>query len=241
MSLQIEHLATPPSLSSEPLRNVTLWADDSSAALAWLTALSGEGLSLESVAAPRAGADAHVLFVQAGLATQLARLRQQRQAVPAQPLLVVCRALRDLDEVLALEMGADDVVASSVSPPEVAARLRALWRRLPAAAAPAQPRELRFGALCLLALERRVLLGGTPVPLSEGEFEVLWLLASQAGRAVSRSDILRRVRGLEDHPQDRSIDSRVYRIRAKLGDPALVCTRIRTVRNYGYAFSPRDW
>jgi DNA-binding response OmpR family regulator len=84
---------------------------------------------------------------------------------------------------------------------------------------------------------RRVVLDGREVQMSEGEFEVLWLLASQAGRAVSRSEILRRVRGLEDHPTDRSIDSRVYRIRAKLGEPGKAAAHIRTVRNFGYAFS----
>ena len=63
-----------------------------------------------------------------------------------------------------------------------------------------------------------MLLEDRELPLSEGEFEVLWLLASHAGRALSRREILQRVRGLDDHPTDRSIDSRVYRIRAKLGD-----------------------
>lgn len=225
------------------VRSLTLWADDRLAAQPWQDALRTEGLSVEAVEQPRAAADGHLMFLNAGLAAQLARLREQRLAMPAAPLLVACRGLRDLDQVLALEMGADDVVDTAVSAPVVAARLRALWRRLATApvTAAARPLELRFGSLRLLAAERRVLLGERQVPLSEGEFEVLWLLASQAGRAVSRSDILRRVRGLEDHPLDRSIDSRVYRIRAKLGDKGQAGARIRTVRNYGYAFSPRDW
>lgn len=225
------------------MRVLTMWADDARAADAWQATLAAEGLKIESGQMPRGSGDGHLMYVSAGMATQLARLREQRLAAAATPLLVACQGLRDLDQVLALEMGADEVIDTEVSPPVVAARLRALWRRLEAVA-PAQapqPRELRFGALCLSAPERRVLLGERLVPLSEGEFEVLWLLASQAGRAVSRSDILMRVRGLQDQPLDRSIDCRVYRIRAKLGDRGQAGARIRTVRNYGYAFSPRDW
>ena len=88
--------------------------------------------------------------------------------------------------------------------------------------------------------ERSACLAGQAVPLTEGEFEVLWLLASQAGAVVRRQDLLRRLRGLDDDPLDRSIDSRIYRIRAKLGGGA-AAARIRTVRHQGYVFSPAGW
>jgi two-component system, OmpR family, response regulator RstA len=221
---------------------ITLWADDRATALAWQAALRPEGLEVLPVEQPRADAAAHLLVLQAGLALHLARLREHREAVPALPLLLACPGLRDLDQVLALEIGADDVIDAAVSAPVVAARLRALWRRREKPGGPTSrieqtARELRFGALRLAGMGRRVVLDGREVQMSEGEFEVLWLLASQAGRAVSRSEILRRVRGLEDHPTDRSIDSRVYRIRAKLGEPGKAAAHIRTVRNFGYAFS----
>lgn len=242
-------LRDPPATQHQPAtpvadgqRLLTLWADDWQAACAWQGTLLLEGLRAQRADAPRLPACAHLLFIHSGLASQLALLRHHRQLVPTVPLVVACRHLRDLDQVLALEMGADDVVDTAVSAPVVAARLRALWRRQapPAGDAPV-PSELSFGSLRLLRMERRALLGECLVPLSEGEFEVLWLLASQAGHAVSRSELLRRVRGLENQPLDRSIDSRVYRIRAKLGDVTRTHARIRTVRNYGYAFSPRDW
>jgi two-component system response regulator RstA len=79
------------------------------------------------------------------------------------------------------------------------------------------------------------------VPLTEGEFEVLWLLASHADTALSRRDILRQVRGIDESPLDRSIDSRVYRIRAKLGDANRSSQRIRTVRHRGYVFCSVGW
>jgi len=105
----------------------------------------------------------------------------------------------------------------------------------------ASAESLRFGALSIRLREREVIHGGDRVPLTEGEFEVLWLLASHAGAALSRREILRRVRGIDDQPLDRSIDSRVYRIRAKLADTDHTRQRIRTVRNRGYVFSPVGW
>ena len=229
--------------SPRPQR-IGLWCDDATAALPWWQALADEGLAVvsqEHVDATRV--DALVLWVGTGLAAQLPVLRERRAAAPLLPLLVACRGLRELDQILALEMGADDVVDLRLGAPVVAARLRALCRRQAQRAGlePAAAQELQFGALRLLGRERRVLLGEQVVPLSEGEFEVLWLLASQAGRTISRREILQRVRGLDDHPTDRSIDSRVYRIRAKLGDPAHAAQRIRTVRHHGYAFSLAPW
>jgi DNA-binding response OmpR family regulator len=216
-------------------RRVALWADGAEAG-PWREALCAEGLQVSPVhGAPPVPADATVLHVHHGLAAQLGRLRELRAGAPRAPLVVACRGLRELDQVLALEMGADDVFDTTLAAPVVAARLRALWRRHGSVAE--EPAELVFGALRLELRERRCSLGNAAVPLSEGEFEVLWLLACQAGHVVPRREILRRVRGLDDHPLDRSIDSRVYRLRAKLGDGG----RIRTVRNLGYAFSPAGW
>ena len=166
--------------------------------------------------------------------------RALRALDPARPLLAVCQGLRELDQVLALEMGADDAIDTAASAPVVAARLRALWRRggpLPNAA----PERLAFGRLSLHLRERSVRLGDSAVDLTECEFEVLWLLATQAGRAVSRAELLQRLRGLPYQRIDRSIDCRIYRIRAKLCDGEGPAQHIRTVRNCGYLFSPARW
>jgi len=227
-----------------PARRVAVWSDDPAVAGPWVAALDDEGLATTLRALDdRAGveADAFVLHLAGPLAESLTRLRALRQQSASTPLVVAARALRDLDQVLALEMGADDAIDSALAAPVVAARLRALWRRGSLEAGSAARHEMRYGALRLSLLERAAHLGEQRVPLTEGEFEVLWLLASHAGQALSRREILRRVRGLDDHPTDRSIDSRVYRIRAKLGDDVQALPRIRTVRNHGYAFSPVGW
>ena len=221
---------------------VQVITDDAPSAARWCEALQAEGLVADCDEASTAPRLAVVLHIVRRLPDRLGLLRQLRARDPVLPLVVVCPQLRDLDHVLALEMGADDVLDAATGAAVVAARLRALARRRHApAAAPAGPDRLGFGALWLHLRERRVCLHGSDIALTEGEFEVLWLLASQAGRAVSRADMLRRLRGLPYQRIDRSIDCRVYRIRAKLGDVDGPAQRIRTVRNCGYLFSPAAW
>lgn len=241
------HHPSQPAATAPPVacdRRIALRSDDVASAHAWAQALGAEGVQVQVAAIDERStpsADAMVLHISGRLAEQLGPLRQLRAQAPQTPLLLAVRELRDLDQVLGLEMGADDAVDTSLAAPVVAARLRALWRRGRRHADVEPARELRFGRLELLLLQRQVRLAERVVPLTEGEFEVLWLLASQAGRALSRRELLRCVRGLDDHPLDRSIDSRVYRIRAKLGDDQAAQQRIRTVRNHGYVFSPVGW
>jgi two-component system response regulator RstA len=242
-----------PSRRQAAPRRLLVTSDDAPAMPALQGALAAEGLLVEA-AAHAAGItgrparpgdgefDAVLMWITGSLAGQLGRLRELRRVTPDLPLLVACKGLRDLDQVLALEMGADDVLDAAWSAPVVAARLRAHWRAGAAAAgADSLEDELHFGGLHLERCERRVAQHGAVVPLTEGEFEVLWLLASHAGHALTRGEILHRVRGLDNQPQDRSIDCRVYRIRAKLGDRDGRQHRIRTVRNRGYVFLPTGW
>jgi len=226
-------------------RSIGLACDDMAAALPWRQALADEGMTLDDWPWTSPGgpgserADALLLYLARGVTEQLGRVRELAARRPDLPIVVVCRGLRELDHVLALEMGADDVFDAALGAAVAAARLRALWRRTRMAdAPPAVPDELHFGRLSLLRRERCVLRQGLPVELTEGEFELLWRLASHAGEAVSRQSLLRELRGFCDDGPDRSIDSRVYRIRTKLGDRNGAPQRIRTIRNCGYLFSP---
>jgi two-component system response regulator RstA len=227
--------------TAPPLHRVCVLADDPDRARAWCQALSAEDLQVEAVDLDSIGAaDAHALVLHCAhrLTDRLGLLRELRFADASRPLVVACVGPRELEQVLALEMGADDVIDAATSAPVVAARLRALWRRS-TPAHHAAPDHLNFGCLSLHLRERRVQLGRERVELTECEFEVLWLLATQAGRAVSRAELLERLRGLPYQRIDRSIDCRIYRIRAKLRDGA--AQRIRTVRNCGYLFSSARW
>ena len=100
--------------------------------------------------------------------------------------------------------------------------------------------SLQFGALFIDRIGRDVKLAGRPIDLTPAEFDLLWLLAVNAGRVLPRNEILRDLRGLDYDGFDRSIDTRVSRLRRKLGDDAN-SVHIKTVRPHGYLFSPHNW
>ena len=77
-----------------------------------------------------------------------------------------------------------------------------------------------------------------PIELTTGDFDILWLLASQSGRVVTRDDILRVVRGIDYDGLDRSIDARICRLRRKLAEAGGAESMIKTVRLRGYLFAP---
>ena len=152
-----------------------------------------------------------------------------------QPILMLTARTEDMDQVLGLEMGADDYVAKPVQPRVLLARIRALMRRSDKAIEDLQQR-LDFGELVIDNGARSVILNGQPVEFTSAEYDLLWLLASNAGRILSREDIFERLRGIEYDGQDRSIDVRISRIRPKIGDDPENPRRIKTVRSKGYLF-----
>ena len=153
-----------------------------------------------------------------------------------QPILMLTARTDDMDQVLGLEMGADDYVAKPVQPRVLLARIRALLRRSDTAPVESSPQRLEFGDLVIDNGGRSVTLNDELVDFTSAEYDLLWLLASNAGRILSREDIFERLRGIEYDGQDRSIDVRISRIRPKIGDDPENPKRIKTVRSKGYLF-----
>ncbi|WP_315043593.1 response regulator [Faucicola mancuniensis] len=152
------------------------------------------------------------------------------------PILMLTARTDDMDQVLGLEMGADDYVAKPVQPRVLLARLRALLRRSDVAPTDDVEQRLEFGDLVIDNGGRSVTLNDELVDFTSAEYDLLWLLASNAGRILSREDIFERLRGIEYDGQDRSIDVRISRIRPKIGDDPENPKRIKTVRSKGYLF-----
>jgi len=150
------------------------------------------------------------------------------------PILMLTARTDDLDQVQGLEMGADDYVCKPVRPVVLLARIRALLRRHEAPAEEVQ--RLVFGSLELDHARLEASLGGERVELTGAEFDLLWLLALNAGRTLSREEIFTQLRGIEYDGQDRSIDVRISRIRPKLGDDPVMPRLIKTIRGKGYLF-----
>jgi two-component system, OmpR family, response regulator len=146
----------------------------------------------------------------------------------------------DMDRVLGLELGADDYLVKPVEPRVVAAHLKACLRRVEAAPS-AGSSELRYGTFRISQADRAVHLGDREIAFTTAEFDLLWMLAENAGTVLTRDQIMAGVRRIEHDGLDRSIDMRVSRLRKRLGDDADNPRRIKTVRGKGYLFSPSDW
>lgn len=155
----------------------------------------------------------------------------------AGPILMLTARTDDMDEVLGLEMGADDYVCKPVRPRVLLARIRALLRRREGGENVEEaPRRLQFGALVIDSAMREAWLRGEGIELTSAEFDLLWLLVSNAGRILSREEVFATLRGIEYDGQDRSIDVRISRIRPKIGDDPVHPRLIKTVRGKGYLF-----
>ena len=157
-------------------------------------------------------------------------------------LILMLTALDDdMDQMLGLELGADDYVVKPVVPRLLLSRIHALLRRTPINRAPVPAVAgdlLQVDDLCINRTAREVAIGAHPVNVTTAEFELLWVLAESAGKVVHRDEILRRIRGLDYDGLDRSIDRRISRLRRKLGDDPDNPRRIKTVRGKGYILCP---
>jgi DNA-binding response OmpR family regulator len=153
------------------------------------------------------------------------------------PILMLTARGDDLDRILGLELGADDYLSKPFNPRELVARLRAVLRRAQPGREGAPDPVLRFGRLEIDRASRTVRVGGEPRSLTSHQFDLLLVLAENAGRALSRDAIMERLRGSALEPFDRSIDVHVSRIRAQIELDPHRPRRIQTVRGVGYVFT----
>lgn len=140
------------------------------------------------------------------------------------------------DRIVGLEIGADDYLGKPFEPRELVARIKNVLRRARETAAAAAPEVLHFTDLSIDLEARRVSLRGEDVDLTTMEYELLTFLAINAGRKMSRDEILARLRGINTDILTRSVDIMISRLRGKLGDTAKPGRFIQTVWGHGYCF-----
>ena len=163
------------------------------------------------------------------------------------PVLMLTAREDDTDQVVGLELGADDYVKKPVEPRVLLARIRALLRRFSPTTetngktAAATTEELIFGALRLNQASQTVILDNSMVDLTSNEFNLLWILASNSGKVLDRDLLFRESRGIAYDGLDRSVDIAISRLRKKLGDSATKPWRIKTVWGTGYLFVRDAW
>lgn len=164
-------------------------------------------------------------------------LRELRRTSNVPVVMLTARG-QDVDRIVGLEMGADDYLPKPFNPRELAARLRAIQRRVrqPPQAPEARP-VLVVGDVELNPRARVVKRGGDEVALTSVEFALLEILMRQAGHIVSREDLSTQGLGRRLSQSDRSIDVHVSNLRKKLGASPSGGDRIKTVRGLGYQYT----
>jgi two-component system OmpR family response regulator/two-component system response regulator CpxR len=149
------------------------------------------------------------------------------------PVIMLTAKGDDMDRIVGLELGADDYVPKPCLPRELAARLRAILRRVTPVDDPSSA-PIVVGDLCVRPAQRRVEWKEVPVELTSTEFSLLEALARHAGRPVSKNELSEVALGRPLARFDRSIDVHLSSIRHKLGalDDGRSC--IQTVYRQGY-------
>ena len=175
--------------------------------------------------------------------------------LPKLPGEKVCRIIRDTsdvpiimltakgeveDRIVGLELGADDYLIKPFSPRELVARVRALLRRAHIDSEP-QREVLDFGGLTIDLNGHKVLVNDEEIDLTASEFKLLTMLSRYPGRVYSRMELVEKVLGYDFEGYERTIDSHVKNLRAKIGDDPRNPRWIYTVHGVGYRFEvPRD-
>ncbi|MGW5669454.1 response regulator [Micromonospora sp. NPDC003776] len=167
--------------------------------------------------------------------TEVCRQLRQRSHVP---IIMVTARDSEIDKVVGLEIGADDYVTKPYSPRELVARIRAVLRRQTTEAAESGAPTLAAGPV-RMDIERHVVtVDGAPVQLPLKEFELLELLLRNAGRVLTRGQLIDRVWGADYVGDTKTLDVHVKRLRSKVEPEPSAPRYIVTVRGLGYKFEP---
>jgi DNA-binding response OmpR family regulator len=145
------------------------------------------------------------------------------------PVIMLTARAAESDRVVGLELGADDYLTKPFSPRELVARVKAILRRTRNEGSERQ--ALRRGGLFVDPARHEVSWEGKPVALTATEFRIIHLLATRAGRVLSRDEIIDAALGREAAVFDRTIDVHITAIRKKLGGGG---EQIETIRGFGY-------
>lgn len=156
------------------------------------------------------------------------------RAISDVPILMLTAKGEETDRIVGLELGADDYLPKPFNPRELLARLKAILRRRNGGTL---SRVLRFGRLEIDPGSRSVRIDGRESTMTSYQFDLLVALAENAGRTLSREQLMDMVKGEELEALDRTIDVHVSRIRAAIERDPKHPRRIITVRGAGYVFA----
>ena len=147
------------------------------------------------------------------------------------PVIMLTARTTDQDRLTGLDLGADDYVTKPFSPRELAARVRAVLRRLPGERGPA---EIRHGKLTVNFNKQEAWLDDKPLNLTVVEFKLLGVLAKEPGRVFNRAQLIENALGYDFDGFDRTVDVHILNLRRKLEPDPKHPTYIKTVYGAGY-------
>jgi len=149
------------------------------------------------------------------------------------PVIMLTARTTDQDKLTGLDLGADDYVTKPFSPKELAARVRAVLRRLPGERG---PEEVKSGELSMDFMKHEAWLAGRPLNLTSVEFKLLGILAKEPGRVFSRASLIEEALGYDFEGFDRTIDVHILNLRRKLEPDPSHPKYIKTIYGVGYKF-----
>ena len=160
----------------------------------------------------------------------------------AGPIIMLTARGDEIDEVVCLEVGADDYIAKPFRPRALLARLKVHLRRGDSQDLPTESSKLEIDGLIIDSTSRTVRQKTESgdeniLSVTTAEFDLLLFLMQRAGEVVGRNEIYEQIQGIAYDGVDRSIDLRVSRLRKKLGDDPGSPKRIKSVRGVGYIFA----
>ena len=165
---------------------------------------------------------------------EICRILRSESAVP---IILLTARTTEQDRIIGLDLGADDYVTKPFSPKELAARVRAVFRRIPDESFQMGPSELSFDDLKVNFLKHEVTVQGKSIDLTPVEFKLLGVLIREPNRVFSRSQLIERVLGFDFDGFDRTIDVHILNLRRKLEPDSSRPRYIKTVYGAGYKFS----
>ncbi len=224
--------------------HILIVEDEAAIADTLIFALQGEGFSSswlslgEQALAAQQCTPADLLILDVGLPDisgfeVCKRLRRFSEV----PVIFLTARSEEIDRVVGLEIGADDYVVKPFSPREVAARVKAILKRT--APREAAPEEVPSGPFQVDGERVQIHYHGELLSLTRHEFRLLQLLLAQPERVFSREQLLDGLGVASDAGYERSIDSHIKSLRAKLRQVAAAAEPIQTHRGLGYSYSPR--
>jgi DNA-binding response OmpR family regulator len=196
-----------------------------------ITARNGEE-GLEAIRSARP--DLVVLDVMLPVLSGFEVCRRARREGIRTPILMLTARGDEVDQVMGLDLGADDYVRKPFSVPMLLARMRALLRRTTAATT--LPAIIEFDDVRVDFESFEASKGGRAISLAPKEFAVLRHLVAREGKVVRRDELLQEAWGFEQMPTTRTVDNHVALLRSKLEDDPSAPRRLLTVHGVGYKF-----